>query len=125
MGPAPLMIGLGCAIDELNAVGIAAVGRHDSDLGSLAHAGLSALPELEMIGPARGGLTSAMVAARLPDHIDSRTLRDRLHDRHGIIIKMAEKRWFNGIRLSPHIFNDAAQVETAVAALRTELANWD
>lgn len=125
VGPAPLMIGLGCAIDELNAVGIAAVGRHDSDLGSLAHAGLSALPELEMIGPARGGLTSAMVAARLSDHIDSRTLRDRLHDRHGIIIKMAEKRWFNGIRLSPHIFNDAAQVETAVAALRTELANWD
>jgi selenocysteine lyase/cysteine desulfurase len=44
-----------------------------------------------------------------------------MHNRYGIIIKMAEKRWFNGIRLSPHIFNDEAQVEKALAALHSEL----
>jgi selenocysteine lyase/cysteine desulfurase len=36
-------------------------------------------------------------------------------------IKMAEKRWFNGIRLSPHIFNDEEQVEMVLAALQSEL----
>jgi hypothetical protein len=33
-----------------------------------------------------------------------------------------EKRWFNGIRLSPHIFNTEADVDAALRAIRTELA---
>jgi selenocysteine lyase/cysteine desulfurase len=37
---------------------------------------------------------------------------------------MAEKRWFNGIRFSPHIFNDETQVDAALAALRSELRRW-
>ena len=38
------------------------------------------------------------------------------------MVKMVEKQWFNGIRLSPHIFNTEADVDAALAALRTELA---
>jgi hypothetical protein len=34
---------------------------------------------------------------------------------------MAEKRWFNGLRFSPHIFNNEGQVDVALSALRTEL----
>jgi selenocysteine lyase/cysteine desulfurase len=47
-----------------------------------------------------------------------------MRERHGISSNMAEKRWFNGIRLSPHIFNDEAQVEKALAALRSELGSF-
>jgi selenocysteine lyase/cysteine desulfurase len=35
---------------------------------------------------------------------------------------MAEKRWFNGFRLSPHIFNDEEEVDRALRATRQELA---
>ena len=120
-GPAPLMVGLGLAIDRIDALGTKAVEQHNAALAARISAGLAVLDDLSMIGPRRGELASALVAARLPDAIDSRVLRDRMRGRHGIIIKMAEKRWFNGIRLSPHIFNDAAQVDAALNALRIEL----
>jgi selenocysteine lyase/cysteine desulfurase len=35
---------------------------------------------------------------------------------------MVEKRWFNGIRLSPHIFNTAAEIDAALRAIRAVLA---
>jgi selenocysteine lyase/cysteine desulfurase len=35
---------------------------------------------------------------------------------------MIEKRWFNGIRLSAHVFNTEADVDAALRAIRTELA---
>ena len=38
-----------------------------------------------------------------------------------VMVKMVEKQWFNGIRLSPHIFNTEADVDAALAAIRTEL----
>jgi selenocysteine lyase/cysteine desulfurase len=45
-----------------------------------------------------------------------------LRTNHQVIVKMAEKRWFNGIRLSPHIFNDEEDVDRALSAIRQELA---
>jgi selenocysteine lyase/cysteine desulfurase len=51
-------------------------------------------------------------------------MRERMHDRHGVVVKMAEKRWFNGIRFSPHIYNNEYQVDAAIAALRAELGNF-
>jgi hypothetical protein len=62
-----------------------------------------------------------MVAAMLPPTIDADLLTARLRERHRVVIKLAEKRFFNGIRMSPHVFNDEAQVVTALAALRIEL----
>lgn len=68
-----------------------------------------------------GASSTAMVAAMLPPAIDADRLRAALRTRHNVVIKLAEKRWFNGIRLSPHVFNDEVQVARALAALRTEL----
>ncbi len=38
------------------------------------------------------------------------------------MVKMVEKRWFNGIRLSPHIFNTERDIDVALRAIRTVLA---
>jgi hypothetical protein len=49
-------------------------------------------------------------------------LRDTLLHKQRIVVKMSEKHQFNGFRLSPHILNTEAQVDTVLAALRAELA---
>jgi selenocysteine lyase/cysteine desulfurase len=71
--------------------------------------------------PPGAGPATAPVAAYLPDSIDSSAFRAALRTKHQIIVKMAEKRWFNGFRLSPHIFNDEADVDRALQAIRDEL----
>jgi selenocysteine lyase/cysteine desulfurase len=48
-------------------------------------------------------------------------LRDTLLAKHGIIVKMSEKRHFNGFRLSPHILNSEAHIDAALKALRAEV----
>ena len=64
-----------------------------------------------------GSLGTGLVAARVPDRYPCDVLRDR----HRVIVKMVEKQWFNGIRLSPHIFNTEAEVDAALAAIRVDL----
>lgn len=122
LSPMALAIGLGEAIDQLLRIGMARVEQHNLALARRTYAGFSDIPGLKIVSPPPGPLATALVAARLPDSADSQSLRSRMLDRHRIIIKMAEKRWFNGIRFSPHIFNDERQVEIALSALRTELA---
>jgi selenocysteine lyase/cysteine desulfurase len=124
LGPIALDIGLGEAIDRLSAIGMAQVERHNIALRNRIYAEFDGIKALELVSPSPGPFATALVAAKLPDAIDSMALRDRMHDRHRVIIKMAEKRWFNGIRFSPHIFNDEAQVDAALAALRSELRRW-
>ena len=124
VGPMALAIGLGEAIDHMLALGVARVEQHNLALRNRIYGEFARIPELRLVSPPPGPLATALVAAELPAAIDSRLVLKRMHDRHRIIIKMAEKRWFNGIRFSPHIFNTAAEVETALTALRTELANW-
>lgn len=123
LGPLTLMIGLGQAIDDLAAIGLARVETHNLGLRNRFYARLATFPGLRVVSPPPGPLATALVAAELPVSIDSKLLRERMHDRHGVVIKMAEKRWFNGIRFSPHIFNDEDQVDFAIAALRTELGD--
>jgi selenocysteine lyase/cysteine desulfurase len=120
LGPIPLAIGLGEAIDRAQALGMPAIEQRIIALRNRFYAELGTFAGLRMVSPPPGPLATALVAIVLPDQIDSKAMRDRLHDRHGIIAKMAEKRWFNGLRFSPHIFNDEAQVDVALSALRTE-----
>jgi selenocysteine lyase/cysteine desulfurase len=37
-------------------------------------------------------------------------------------VKRAEKRWFNGFRLSPHVFDSEDDIERALHAIRSVLA---
>lgn len=121
LSPMALAIGLGEAIDHLREIGMPRVEQHNFALAQRIYSAFAQMPALEIVSPPPGPLATALVAARLPESVDSQSLRSRMRDRHGIIIKMAEKRWFNGIRFSPHIFNDERQVETALAVLRAEL----
>lgn len=121
LSPMTLDVGLGEAIDRLAAIGMPRLEQHNLALRNRIYQEFARIGALELVSPPPGPLATALVAARLPKTIDSKELVKRMHDRHQVIIKMAEKRWFNGIRFSPHIFNDEAQIDTALAALRIEL----
>jgi selenocysteine lyase/cysteine desulfurase len=124
LSPMTLAIGLGEAIDRMMIIGMSRVEQHNLTLARHIYSAFARIPALKLVSPPPGPLATALVAARLPDAIDSQSLRQRMHDHRRISIKMAEKRWFNGIRFSPHIFNNEEQVQKALAALRSELSGF-
>jgi len=122
VGPLPLVIGFGAAIERLQEIGMAEVERHNVALRNRAYTGLAQIAKLRLVGPPPGPLATAMVACVLPDETDSRTLKDVLRDKYGIVVKMIEKHWFNGIRISPHVLNSEADIDAVLRALRVEMA---
>ncbi len=106
------------------AIGIERIEAHNLALRQRFYAALADVAPLRLVSPPPGPLATALVAATLPPDVDSRLLRTRMHDRHRIVLKMAEKRWFNGIRFSPHLFNVEGDVDMAMAALKVELKDW-
>jgi selenocysteine lyase/cysteine desulfurase len=122
--PLTIAIGLGQAIEDIHAIGMERVEAYNFALARRVRAGMAAIPQLHVVSPVPGQQATALVSAMLPPSIDAWAFRNRMRQRHNVVIKMGEKRWFNGIRMSPHIFNDEAEVDTALAALRTEVAAW-
>jgi selenocysteine lyase/cysteine desulfurase len=122
VGCLPLAIGLGAAAEAMRKRGMASVAAHNIALRNRAYEGLARLPGLRLASAPPGHpMGTALVAARLPDRLDSNLFRQAMHDRHQVVVKMAEKRWFNGFRLSPHLFNTEADIDRALAAIATEL----
>ena len=121
VGPLPLVIGLGTAIERLQQVGIANVERHDLALRTRAWEGLEDIPRVKPVGPPPGPHAAPMVAFRLPDDRDSAVLRDALRAQ-GFVVKMVEKHWFNGLRVSPHVLNTESDIDAVLAAIRAAVA---
>jgi len=122
VGCLPLCIGLGAAAEAARRRGMASVQARTVALRNRAYEGLARIPGLRLASVPPGPTATALVAAYLPDTVDSSAFRGALRTNHQVIVKMAEKRWFNGIRLSPHIFNDEEDVDRALRAIRQELA---
>ena len=58
----------------------------------------------------------------LPDAVRSEDLYERLYRRHHVVVKVVPSQWFNGHRISTHLFNTPDDVDALIRALRTELA---
>lgn len=41
---------------------------------------------------------------------------------HFSILKQTEKRWFNGMRIAPHVFNTEVDIDAAFKAIASELS---
>ena len=123
VGNMPGVIGLGVAIASLRTTGMAAVEQHNIDLRNRLYAGLRQIagPEVVSAAPGRPGVSS-LITFRLPDRLESRATGLRLLNEHHLMVKVVPKEWLNGLRLSPHIYNTPADVEFALAALRSVLA---
>ena len=122
IGSLPLVVGLGAAVEALQKRRIATVENRIIELRDRAYTDLTKISRIQVVSPPPGPLTTALVAFKLPDSVDSRAFRDTLLKKYRIVIKVAEKRWFNGSRISPHIFNTERDIDAAIKAIRTELA---
>jgi selenocysteine lyase/cysteine desulfurase len=121
IGPLPLVVGLGEAIDYISGRGVRSIEAHNMALRARAHRGLKQLPGVRVMSPEAGPLTTALVSFALPAETDARALLNTLRDKHHIQLKAFPGKPFNGLRLSPHLFNTEADIDAALRALRAEL----
>jgi selenocysteine lyase/cysteine desulfurase len=118
----PSVIGLGAAIEYIGAKGIAAVETHNLALRARLDAALATVPKLAVVSAHESALASPLVSYRLPDAIKAGPLQQRLHQAHRVFVKVVPGNWFNGQRISTHLFNTEQDVDALIAALRAELA---
>jgi len=118
----PGVIGLGAAIDYATARGLAEIEAHNLSLRSRLDAALADVPKLTVVSPREPALASPLLTYRLPDDVPARDLMDRLLSKHRVVVKLVPINWFNGQRISTHVFNSQSDVDTLVRALRLELA---
>ena len=117
----PSVIGLGAAIDYLNAIGMPRIEAQNLALRNRLYSGLQSVPKLRVVSSAAGALASPLLTYALPDTIESGEFRDRMRAKHHIELKGVPKQWLNGNRVSTHLFNTEAEVDSLITALRAEL----
>ena len=121
VGPLVLVMGLGAAIEAASARGLADIEGHNLALRNRAYAGLMKISKVRLMSGGPGPTVSALVSFALPAEISSRTVMETLTKKHGIQVK-SFARPFNGMRLSPHVFNTASDVDKALNAIKQEVA---
>jgi selenocysteine lyase/cysteine desulfurase len=121
MGSLPLVAGLGAAIEAAQKRGVAVSEVQNVRLRNRAYEGLKKIAKLEVVSAPPGPLATALVAFRLPQAVDSSAFRDLMRQKHKLVLKQTEKRWFNGMRISPHVFNTEADIDAALKAIASEL----
>ena len=122
IGSLPLVVGLGAAVEAMRKRGMATVEKSIIELRDRAYAGLSKITKIQMVSPPPGPLTTALLAFKLPDSVNSGAFREVLLKKYRIVVKVEPRRVFNGNRISPHIFNTEKDIDAAILAIRTELA---
>ena len=121
VGSVPLVAGLGAAIDAMTAMGMAEVERHNLALRTRAWEGLQRMKRVKLASPPPGPHATAMVAFEIPAELDSVAVRLAISQKHGVVLKTVEKHWFNGLRISTHVFNTESDVDRALAAIAAEV----
>jgi selenocysteine lyase/cysteine desulfurase len=123
MGSLPLVVGLGAAIRAAQKRGIAATEARNLALRNRAYEGLKKIARARIVSAPPGPLATALVAFRLPAGIESSAFRNTMRQKYNLVLKQTEKRWGNGMRISPHIFNTEADIDAALEAIAKELSN--
>jgi selenocysteine lyase/cysteine desulfurase len=118
----PSVLGLGAAVDYLTTAGVARVESHNLALRNRLFAALTDVPKLRVVSAVPGALASPLLSFSLPAGIESGDLHQRLRKTHNIEVKVVPGNWFNGNRISTHLFNTEQDVDALVVALKKELA---
>ena len=117
----PGVLGLAGAIEYLEAMGTARIEAHNLRLRNRVYESLREFPELDVVSAPPGTLASPLVTYRLPDRINAGELVTRLLGKHKVVVKSVPRNWFNGQRISAHLFNTDRDVDALVSALKAEL----
>ncbi len=120
-------VALAAAIDYLEALGLAAIHQHVSDLARLARQQLRAIPDLVIHGPLRDDLVVSAVSFSFPG-MAAHALARILSNRFGIMVRSGfhctqplheALALGETVRASFYLYNTAAEVAALVSALHT------
>ena len=117
----PGVLAMATAVDYLHAIGVGAIERYNLALRQRVFTALQSVPRVRIVSPPEGPAASPMLSYVLPDTVKSGDLYERLYRRHQVVVKVVPSQWFNGHRISTHLFNTPDDVEALGAALRAEL----
>jgi selenocysteine lyase/cysteine desulfurase len=117
----PSVIALGTALDYHAVIGASRIEDYNLALRNHLFDRLTRVPRLRVVTAGPGPMASPMLAYELPPAIAARDLHLRLRDRYHVEVKVVPSHWFNGHRISTHLFNTAADVDALVSALMAEL----
>jgi selenocysteine lyase/cysteine desulfurase len=113
---------MGAAIEYVSAIGVGRIETHNLTLRNRLYEALQDVPKLQVVSAPPGPSASALLTYRLPDSIESNAFQQRMRAKHNIELKVVPKNWFNGNRVSTHLFNSEEDVDALVTALKMELA---
>jgi selenocysteine lyase/cysteine desulfurase len=116
------VLGLGAAVEYVSTIGIDRIEAHNLALRNRVFAALQDVPKIRVMSAPAGPLASGLVTFTLPAERESRAFQLMMREKHNIELKMVPKNWLNGIRVSTHLFNTEQEVDSLIAALKSELA---
>ena len=119
MGSLPLIVGLGAAVDAALKRGIATSEAHNLRLRNRAYEGLKRIPKVRVLSAPPGPLATALVLFRLPDGVGNMPFHVAMRDKYKVVLRGIPR--FQGMRVSPHIFNTEADIDAALRAIASEL----
>jgi selenocysteine lyase/cysteine desulfurase len=124
MGGCPLVaaIGLGAAIEHYQQRGPAAEFARNVGLRNQLWEMLREIPGIAPLGPPPGPQATALLGFRLPGDVNAIKLRSALLAKHRINIRAVDVNQWNGLRASWHLYNDEADLNRLLEALRVQLA---
>jgi selenocysteine lyase/cysteine desulfurase len=121
MGPLPLIVGLGAAIEVAQKRGIAAIEVQNLRLRNRAYEGLKKIAKVRVVSVPPSPLATALVAFELPEKVNNVAFRNTMANKYNVILRQTGAIW-NGMRISAHIFNTEADIDAALKAIGAELS---
>jgi selenocysteine lyase/cysteine desulfurase len=110
------MIAFRAALEFQNSVGRAAIEKRARDLTTQLMAGLSRLPGVKVWTSPAPELRVAIVSF-LPGTLDANKLATALYEKDKLAVATRGGQDRNGIRVSPHLYNSAGEVDRLLGAL--------
>ncbi|MGA9364400.1 MAG: aminotransferase class V-fold PLP-dependent enzyme [Bacteroidota bacterium] len=114
---APLMIGLGAAIEFLQSIGMDNVWRRNEALSTRVYEGLSELKNVEMLSPSHPEDRGAMITFRMKN-VKVEQLQSFLADKYKLRTRFVGEANLNGLRISTHIYNNFEEVDRLISGVK-------
>jgi selenocysteine lyase/cysteine desulfurase len=119
IGSLPLIVGLGAAIEMAQKRSVAASETRNLRLRNRAYEALKKITKLRVLSAPPGPLATTLLTFRLPDGVEHMPFFTSMRDKHKVMLRGVPR--LKAMRLSPHVFNTEADIDTALKAITSEL----
>ena len=114
----PAIIGLGAAIDLLDAIGAERIESRAMALRARLLEGLNSIGRIAIVSPTQHEQSSALATFTLPEAVDHRRFARTLSDRHRITTRLVTTPTVKGIRISTHLYNNEQDIDQLLEAVK-------